>query len=147
MKLLFFDDFKLGVVKGENMVDVSDVVRASPLGPHDLISGLIEQFDDLRPSSRRPPRKAGRAALEGQAPAAGAEARQHRLHGRELHGRRHAARRSAPINAFHKAATAIIGDGDTMVLPDAPASIFEGEAELALIIGKRATRVQGQPTR
>ena len=35
----------------------------------------------------------------------------------------------------------MIGDGDTMVLPDAPASIFEGEAELALVIGKRATRV------
>ena len=45
------------------------------------------------------------------------------------------------INAFHKAATAVIGDGDTMVLPDAPASIFEGEAEMALVIGKRATRV------
>ena len=45
------------------------------------------------------------------------------------------------INAFHKAATAVIGDGDTMVLPDVPASIFEGEAELALVIGKRATRV------
>lgn len=45
------------------------------------------------------------------------------------------------INAFHKAATAVIGDGDAMVLPDAPASIFEGEAELALVIGKPATRV------
>ena len=45
------------------------------------------------------------------------------------------------INAFHKAATAVIGDGDTMVLPDAPATIFEGEAEMALVIGKRATRV------
>ncbi|MBV9543250.1 MAG: fumarylacetoacetate hydrolase family protein, partial [Chloroflexi bacterium] len=28
-----------------------------------------------------------------------------------------------------------------MVLPDMPASIFEGEAELALVIGKRATNV------
>jgi 2-keto-4-pentenoate hydratase/2-oxohepta-3-ene-1,7-dioic acid hydratase in catechol pathway len=45
------------------------------------------------------------------------------------------------INAFHKAPTAVIGEGDTMVLPDVPASIFEGEAELALVIGKRATRV------
>ena len=35
----------------------------------------------------------------------------------------------------------MIGNGDTMVLPDVPASIFEGEAELALVIGKRATRV------
>ena len=46
------------------------------------------------------------------------------------------------INAFHKASTAVIGNGDTMVLPDVPASIFEGEAELALIIGKRATPCQ-----
>jgi 2-keto-4-pentenoate hydratase/2-oxohepta-3-ene-1,7-dioic acid hydratase in catechol pathway len=45
------------------------------------------------------------------------------------------------INAFHKAATAVIGDGDTMVLPDVPAGIFEGEAELALVIGKRASHV------
>ena len=45
------------------------------------------------------------------------------------------------INAFHKAATAIIGPGDTMVLPDEPATIFEGEAEMALVIGKRASFV------
>ena len=49
----------------------------------------------------------------------------------------------APINAFHKSPNAIIGDGDTMVLPDVPATIFEGEAELALVIGKRATNVHG----
>jgi 2-keto-4-pentenoate hydratase/2-oxohepta-3-ene-1,7-dioic acid hydratase in catechol pathway len=47
----------------------------------------------------------------------------------------------APINAFHKAATAVIGPEGTMVLPDVPASIFEGEAEIAVVIGKRATRV------
>ena len=48
----------------------------------------------------------------------------------------------APINAFHKAPTAIIGPGDTMVLADVPATIFEGEAELALVIGKRACQVK-----
>ncbi len=35
----------------------------------------------------------------------------------------------------------MIGDGDTMMLPDVPATIFEGEAEMAVVIGKRATRV------
>jgi hypothetical protein len=30
MKLLFFDDFKLGVLKGDTVVDVSDVVRNIP---------------------------------------------------------------------------------------------------------------------
>ncbi len=47
----------------------------------------------------------------------------------------------APINAFHKAPTSIIGPNDTMVLPDVPATIFEGEAEMALVIGKRASNV------
>jgi 2-keto-4-pentenoate hydratase/2-oxohepta-3-ene-1,7-dioic acid hydratase in catechol pathway len=47
----------------------------------------------------------------------------------------------APLNAFHKSPSAIIGPGDTMVLPDVPATIFEGEAELAVVIGKRASHV------
>jgi 2-keto-4-pentenoate hydratase/2-oxohepta-3-ene-1,7-dioic acid hydratase in catechol pathway len=47
----------------------------------------------------------------------------------------------APINAFHKSPNAVIGQDDTMVLPDVPATIFEGEAELAVVIGKRASRV------
>src|SRR3954469_7487634 len=48
----------------------------------------------------------------------------------------------APINAFHKSPNAVIGHGDTMVLPDVPATIFEGEAELAVVIGRRATNVK-----
>jgi 2-keto-4-pentenoate hydratase/2-oxohepta-3-ene-1,7-dioic acid hydratase in catechol pathway len=45
-----------------------------------------------------------------------------------------------------KSPSAIIGDGDTMVLPDMAATIFEGEAELAVVIGKRASHVR-RPTR
>ncbi len=48
----------------------------------------------------------------------------------------------APINAFHKSPAAVIGPGDTMVLPDVPATIFEGEAEVAVVIGKRAKGVK-----
>src|SRR5258708_17362742 len=48
----------------------------------------------------------------------------------------------APINAFHKSPSSVIGDGDTMVLPHVPASIFEGEAEMALVIGRRASNVK-----
>src|SRR6201999_286866 len=47
----------------------------------------------------------------------------------------------APINAFHKSPSAIIGQGDTMVLPDVPAAIFEGEAEMAAVIGKKCSHV------
>jgi 2-keto-4-pentenoate hydratase/2-oxohepta-3-ene-1,7-dioic acid hydratase in catechol pathway len=46
-----------------------------------------------------------------------------------------------PINAFHKSPSAVIGNGDTMILPDVPATIFEGEAELAVVIGARCSNV------
>ena len=49
MKLLFFDDYKLGVLKGDRVVDVSSVVRDIPhTGPGDLINGLIARFADYR---------------------------------------------------------------------------------------------------
>jgi 2-keto-4-pentenoate hydratase/2-oxohepta-3-ene-1,7-dioic acid hydratase in catechol pathway len=48
----------------------------------------------------------------------------------------------APINAFLKAPGTVIGPGDVMILPDVPATIFEGEAELAAVIGKRASQVK-----
>ncbi len=48
----------------------------------------------------------------------------------------------APINGFLKSPNCVIGHGDTMVLPDVPASGFEGEAELGLVIGKRAFNVK-----
>ena len=49
MKLMYFDDFKLGVVKDNNVVDVTSVVQSIPhTGPHDLINGLIANFDAWR---------------------------------------------------------------------------------------------------
>ena len=49
MKICYFDDFKLGIVKGDNVVDVSAMVKEIPhTGPHDLINGLIERFDAYR---------------------------------------------------------------------------------------------------
>ena len=54
MKLAFFDDFKLGVVKGDTIYDVTAVVRDIPhVGPGDLISGLIARFDNYRAAAGR----------------------------------------------------------------------------------------------
>ncbi len=60
MRLLFFDDFKLGVLTGDTVVDVSALVESLPhAGPHDLINGLIERFAEYRGGWRRqPPREA-----------------------------------------------------------------------------------------
>ncbi len=54
MKLLHFDDFRLGVLKGDAVVDVTDAVQDIPhTGPHDLINGLIERFADYRAALER----------------------------------------------------------------------------------------------
>ena len=97
MKLAFFDDFKLGVVKGDSIVDVSSVVRDIPhTGPGNLISGLIERFADYRGKLEDAVASAQRrAAVQRAHPSAAAEAGQHRLHGGELHGERHAAEAGA----------------------------------------------------
>ena len=143
MKLCFFDDFRLGVLKNNNVVvDVTDIVQAVPhTGPHDLISNLIAQFDNYRTrlqaaAAQAPGRPLSEVTLRPPLPKPGNIACMAVNYMED--GTRTA---PAPINAFHKAATAIIGPGDTMALPDVPATIFEGEAEIAVVIGKRATRV------
>ena len=62
MKLLFFDDFKLGVLKGDTVVDVSEVVQDIPhIGPQDLISGRDRALRRVRGHAwrRRPSRGSG----------------------------------------------------------------------------------------
>ena len=143
MKLVYFDDYKLGVLKGDNVVDVSQAVRDIPhTGPGDLMNGLIERFAQYR----------GRiedAAASGQGvPVSAVRIRPPlpkpmNIDAMAVNYMEDGTRKEpAPINAFHKSPGAIIGHGDTMVLPDVPATIFEGEAELAVVIGKRASNVK-----
>ena len=142
MKLLFFDDFRLGVLKDETVVDVSDVVRDIPhTGAHDLITGLIERFADYR---RRLEEAAGRGqgVPLGQVRLRPPLPRPVNVVAMAVNYMEDGTRSEpAPINAFHKSPSSIIGDGDTMVLPDVPATIFEGEAEVALVMGRRASQV------
>jgi 2-keto-4-pentenoate hydratase/2-oxohepta-3-ene-1,7-dioic acid hydratase in catechol pathway len=143
MKLALFNDFRLGVIKGDAIVDVTDAVKDIPrLQPQDLMRGLIERFEEFRPGLEK-------AAAEGKgAPLSDVRIRPPLPKPNNIDcmavnymedGTREA---PAPINAFHKSPSGIIGNGDTMVLPDVPATIFEGEAEVALVIGKRATNVK-----
>jgi 2-keto-4-pentenoate hydratase/2-oxohepta-3-ene-1,7-dioic acid hydratase in catechol pathway len=144
MKLLFFgDDFRLGVLNTQShVVDVSDVVKDVPhLTPQDLIRGVIENFDRYKGALQQ-------AASSGQGQAVDSvRVRPPLPHPSNIicmavnymeNGTRS---EPAPINAFAKSPSSIIGAGDTMVLTDIPATIFEGEAEIALVIGKRASNV------
>jgi len=143
VKLLFFDDFRLGVLTGDAVVDVSPVVRDIPhTGPHDLVSGLIERFADYKGRLADAVGR-GRGVPVGQVRIRPPLPKPYNIVAMAVNYMEDGTRAEpAPINAFHKSPNAVIGDGDTMVLPDVPATIFEGEAEVALVIGRRASHVR-----
>jgi 2-keto-4-pentenoate hydratase/2-oxohepta-3-ene-1,7-dioic acid hydratase in catechol pathway len=142
MKLLFFDDFKLGVLKGDTVVDVSETVRTIPhTGPHNLINGLIERFAEYKGRLEAAVSQ-GKGVQVSQVKIRSPLPKPYNIVCMAVNYMEDGTRpEPAPINAFHKSPNSVIGDGDTMVLPDVPATIFEGEAELALVIGKRASHV------
>jgi 2-keto-4-pentenoate hydratase/2-oxohepta-3-ene-1,7-dioic acid hydratase in catechol pathway len=143
MKILYFDDYKLGVLKGDAVVDVSAVVQGIPhTGPHDLINGLIERFAEYRPRLEEAAARGSGVPVESvriRPPLP----RPINIDCMAVNYMEDGTRSEpAPINAFHKSPSSVIGQADTMVLPDVPATIFEGEAEVALVIGKRAKHVK-----
>jgi len=143
MKLCFFNDYRVGVVKdGNTVVDVTAVVSDIPhVDPGDLMNGLIAKFDQYRPKIEQAVASGTGVALSSvkiRPPLPKPATIDCMAVNYMEDGTRSA---PAPINAFHKSPSAIIGDGDTMVLPDVPASIFEGEAEMAVVIGKKCSHV------
>ncbi len=147
MKLLFFDEFKLGILKGDAVIDVTSLVRDIPhTGAHNLISGLIERFDDYRDPLNKAAEQ-GRGVPIRQVKIQPPLPKPYNIVAMAVNYLEEGARAvPGPINAFHKSPHSIIGDGDTMVLPDVPATVFEGEAELAVVFGRRATAVAAADT-
>jgi 2-keto-4-pentenoate hydratase/2-oxohepta-3-ene-1,7-dioic acid hydratase in catechol pathway len=142
MKLLFFDDFRLGVLRGDAVVDVSPAVREIPhTGPHNLISGLIERFEEYKGRLEEAAER-GRGVPAGQVRIRPPLPKPYNIVAMAVNYLEEGDRaKPAPLNAFHKSPNSVIGDGDTLVLPDVPATVFEGEAEVALVIGRRASNV------
>src|SRR6201996_159509 len=143
MKLAFFDDFRFGVVTDDKVVDVTELVSGIPhLGPQDIMRGVIERFGEFKG-------KLADAAAKGQGkPVSQVKFRPPLPKPENIicmavnYMEDGTLKEPAPINAFMKSPSSVIGDGDTMVLPDMAASVFEGEAEIAVVIGKRASHVK-----
>ncbi len=142
MRLVFFEDYRLGVLQGDSVVDVSQAVRDIPhAGAHDIINGVIARFGEYRGRLETAAKRGdgvplARVRIRPPLP------RPTNIVCMAVNYMEDGTRSEpAPINAFMKSPGAIIGPGDTMVLPDVPATIFEGEAEVAVIIGRRASRV------
>ena len=143
MKLVFFDDYKLGLVKDDRVVDLSPAVRGlSAPTPQDLLNQVITEFrgryrsrfEDLGQSSQGVP--LDQVRLRSPLPRPGqivAMAASYLEDG--------ALKEPRPINAFFKSPESVIGPGETVTLPPDEANIFHHEAELGLVIGREAANV------
>lgn len=141
MKLAFFNDYQLGVIKGDNIVDVTSAVEGvSHHSPQELMNMLIVGFGDLQADIE--------SAAAGGDGVSLADVRLRAplprpgqllcLAGNYIEP---ASPERGEFNAFLKSPTGIIGTGDTSEFPSADASVFHFEPELALVIGKTASRV------
>ena len=142
MKLVMFNEFQLGVVKEDSIVSVIEAVKDIDYHtPQELMEKVIINFAELSPRFK------GIVGRGQGVPITSVRIRQPlpmptNIDCMAVNYMENGTRSEpAPLNGFHKSPNAIIGDGDIMMLPDVPATIFEGEAELAVVIGKRATRV------
>lgn len=145
MKLVLFNEFVPGVLKGDRVVDVSSVVKDIPhISPQTLMNGLIEKFVQYRPALERTVEQSNgvpvdQVKLRAPLPEPGRivcmAGNYMENSSRSLVGDR---------DAFLKSPSAVIGNGDTVILPDCPAPHFHHEAELGVVVGKTASNVNAQ---
>ena len=123
MKICYFNDYRLGVIKGDQVVDVTDAVKDIPhLDARDLIIGLISRWDAYKA-------KVEKAAADGKGvPVSGVKLRPPvpkpgNIVCMAVNYMEDGTLPEKPaINAFHKAATAVIGDGGLILLQPAGTS-------------------------
>ncbi len=141
MKLVLYNDFQLGILQGDTVIPAGDSV--ADLGHHnaqEMMQMIISDWDamqswiegaidggngialntvTLQPPLPRPGQLMCAAVnyLEPRQPERGS------------------------FNGFLKANTSVIPTGGKVELPDAEASVFHFEPELALVIGKRASHL------
>jgi 2-keto-4-pentenoate hydratase/2-oxohepta-3-ene-1,7-dioic acid hydratase in catechol pathway len=143
MKLALFNDYIPGVVVGDKtLVDVSKAVgeEVMKLRPHERMPEIIANFDRLRPALE----KAAQAG--GGVPIAGAKLRAPLPRpskilcaiGNFFEGTKTPIR---PLALFLKSPGAVLDPGGTVELPKQQANVFHHEAEIAIVIGRRAKNV------
>ena len=160
MKLVMFNDFRPGVLRDDHVVDVSPAVADIQVsGNSRLMPAIIADFDRLRPAFERLARDEEGVPVstvrlrapnprptkllcgfgnyyEPRTTFAGGEVREEAA---PQQGQRD------PQDMFLKSIECVSGNGDTVVLPPHKAAIFEHEAELGMVIGRRCKDLPATP--
>jgi 2-keto-4-pentenoate hydratase/2-oxohepta-3-ene-1,7-dioic acid hydratase in catechol pathway len=137
MQLVHFDSFRLGVLNGGSVVDVTDIVGDTGLSPQSRLEALIANWEELAPALRDAVGRGGAVPLD-QVRLRPSVPRPGQLVCAAVNYLEANRPEPGPFNAFLKAPTSIIASGETVELPDTPATVFHFEPELALVIRKRA---------
>lgn len=156
MKVMFFDDYRLGMLKdGARVIDLTravpnaDALPRTALGGQVILETVMERFDDFRPQFEQI------AATEQGMPYAEVTVRPpvprppNTLCAWGNFQDTNNPRPKRPIyymDFFHKSATSVATSGYTVELPNwEEATSFNPEPELAYVIGKRARKLsEGQ---
>lgn len=142
MKLLIYDDYKFGVLKGDRVADVTGTLQHVGIKPaQTLMEEIIEDFDSFRPKFEQ-----AIANQEG-VPLASVKVRPplprpHNILCAFANYQDRDQPSTAPLDFFYKGSTGIIGPGDTVEIPDVPeALVHQPEPELGYVIGKKVKHV------
>ena len=146
MKLVLYDDstqpsrhrYLRGILKDDAVIDIEHAVGHLAAGsPQRLMVAVIDNFDSLRPELER-------LAESGPSlPLSGVRLRPPLPRPSKIlacigNYWEHMQREPRPLNMFLKSPDAVIGPGDTVVLPDFQGiEVFHHEAELGIVIGDR----------
>lgn len=153
MKLAVFDEWRIGVVEGDTLFDVTSVLPDGlGLMPAHRVNWLIANWSSMneRVQGARqgaPPSALSNVRLRAAVPqpphvfAAPANYRKHigELGARAVTGKGRTAREQG---FFLKAPGSVIGAGDTLKVPRDSKRRFDHESELAVIIGRHGRDIQ-----
>lgn len=141
MRLVFFEDYRLGVVNGDRVVDVTAALGdVEGVQPQDRLLRVIGEWGSLKSKVESATEEGAVRPLQGlrlRAPVPSPRkivcaARNYQEFG--VH-------KNVDIEFFLKSPEAILDPGGTVELPPHKATIFHHEAEVAVVIGKTAKRV------
>ncbi len=142
MQLLFFNDYRLGMLQGDTVYDVTSAVEHSDiLPPEEVMERVIAGFDEYGPKLKWAAGTADTAELSSVKLRAPLPRPHNVLCAFSNYLDREGAARGV-LDFFYKGTSSVIGCDDTVHIPDIPeAQVFQAEAEFAYVIGKPARNV------
>jgi 2-keto-4-pentenoate hydratase/2-oxohepta-3-ene-1,7-dioic acid hydratase in catechol pathway len=136
MKLLLFDDEQLGLLTDRGVVNVSNVMSPfSPRSGEEAMEAVIIHWDEVKPDLEDLQQNGDAVPLDSIKLLAPLP-RPPKIMCMGANYLENGTRPVSPMWGFLKNPEAVIGHGDTLVLPKLDANIFHHEPELVVVMGK-----------